>query len=419
MTYDPEVEATDRSLGSPYLAQVSGLLWPRPAVVGLDGASAPTTRSWVMVPRSDHPKLLVPAGSGRAASTVARSYSEPKSRRARLRGEALALAFRTGLADQVFRGRLRVTPGGSPTLEEHLREVFGVECLIGLHVGPARANRKPVLTLVSRDGTLLGYAKLGVDGLTNGLVRAEAVALERLGHSELRRVVVPRPLHVEVWQGAELLVQSPLPVRERRAPDDAHTRDLAVLEVAGVEIGRARLAHSPFWRSTVGTLRDLAAPTARALSDTAARIEPCAEAAAVRLGAWHGDWHPGNMAAVGESLLVWDWERFAVGVPVGSDALHYELQRAITVRGVPPERAAPDLVRSASRVLAPFGVAPGDAPVIVAAYLLHIGARYLRDDQAAAGGRLGRLEEWLVPSVVGLAESLTSVPAARRDRGDT
>ena len=53
--------------------------------------------------------------------------------------------------------------------------------LVSLHLGPARANRKPVLQLIAPDGETLGFAKLGIGPLTRRLVRAETTALSALG----------------------------------------------------------------------------------------------------------------------------------------------------------------------------------------------------------------------------------------------
>ena len=53
--------------------------------------------------------------------------------------------------------------------------------VVSLRIGPPRANRKPVLELLSPGGEVLGFAKVGVTGLTRELVRAEAAALDVLG----------------------------------------------------------------------------------------------------------------------------------------------------------------------------------------------------------------------------------------------
>ena len=68
--------------------------------------------------------------------------------------------------------------------------MLGRPALLSIHIGPARANRKPVLQLLGAGGEALGYAKLGVDPLTRALVDAEAAALVRLSTVPLGPVTV-------------------------------------------------------------------------------------------------------------------------------------------------------------------------------------------------------------------------------------
>jgi hypothetical protein len=113
-------------------------------------------------------------------------------------------------------------------------------------------------------------------------------------------------------------------------------------------------------------------------------------------GAWHGDWSPWNMATTVDAMLVWDWERFTGGVPVGFDAIHYDLQRLLD-RRVEPGPAVDTTLARAERLLAPFGVGPDAAGVTALLYLVDLAARYLEDGQAEAGARLGVLGTWLLP----------------------
>jgi len=84
-----------------------------------------------------------------------------------------------------------------------------------------------------------------------------------------------------------------------------------------------------------------------------------------RYGSWHGDWAPWNMANLAESLLVWDWERFATGVPMGFDAVHHELQKRIQSTGDARD-AVEQTVRKAAELLAPFGVPSAGREVMTA-----------------------------------------------------
>ena len=105
-------------------------------------------------------------------------------------------------------------------------------------------------------------------------------------------------------------------------------------------------------------------------------LEPAAATTTIAFGSWHGDWTPWNMTVSGGRALVWDWERFDAGVPVGYDAVHYRLQ-ALVSDGRAPQAAAEATVAGAPAVLAPFGVQPGAARFVATLYLLEIAARYL------------------------------------------
>ena len=82
---------------------------------------------------------------------------------------------------------------------------------------------------------------------------------------------------------------------------------------------------------------------------------------ALTFGAWHGDWAPWNMASTERGLLVWDWERFTSGVPLGFDALHYRLQSRPGAGHRDPLTAAPP-PRGAPALLAPFGISAEAGP---------------------------------------------------------
>jgi hypothetical protein len=107
------------------------------------------------------------------------------------------------------------------------------------------------------------------------------------------------------------------------------------------------------------------------------------------------------MASTTSGLLVWDWERFASGVPVGFDALHYWLQSEVGPQHRDPLAAATDCLEHAAALLAPFGIDPGRARLTAALYLADMSTRYLVDRQAAAGAPLGAPGTWLIPALVG------------------
>ena len=121
-------------------------------------------------------------------------------------------------------------------------------------------------------------------------------------------------------------------------------------------------------------------------------------------GSWHGDWTPWNMACTRSGLLLWDWERFAQGVPVGFDVLHHRLQSAIVPGGDPPGEAASRLWRDAPVTLRTFAAGVEQARLTALLYLMELAARQLADGQAQAGARLGAVGTWLLPAIAEAVE---------------
>jgi len=132
----------DRELRARYLTEVLATLYP-PS----DGGRV---AHFVAVPNARKPRLLVPAGSRRVAAGAVRRYAQPAARSARFKRDLAALALRTGADRALLRDRITVT--GADSIEEHLRRVLDRDLTVSVHIGPARANRKPLSELVREVG---------------------------------------------------------------------------------------------------------------------------------------------------------------------------------------------------------------------------------------------------------------------------
>jgi hypothetical protein len=400
-----------------YLRAICELLWPAPAVVTVDGSAGdPSYGPWspggnqandggtdfALIPGARRPPLLVPVGH-RAAAAAVRHYSGRSSRTARMGAKALSLYLASGLGRNLLRARVRVTaPPGTGTIETYLASVLSEGLQVSMYLGPARANRKPVLELLTPAGEPVAFAKIGVNPLTCNLVRAERGALDRLSHCALTQVTVPKVLHHDQWRDLEVLVISAESTWRRRQPLSAAQLAAAMYEVASIGGLRSEpLRGSAYLRR----LRDQLAmadegPERAALGSALDLLEAGAKDTCLTFGAWHGDWSPWNMASTGRGLLVWDWERFAVCVPLGFDVLHHWLQTRLARSRSDPRAAAQDCTRNAAQLLAPFGVNPFQARLTGIAYLAELAIRYLVDRQAEMGARNGDPGTWLIPTMV-------------------
>ncbi|MGO9161581.1 MAG: hypothetical protein ACLP7J_12865 [Streptosporangiaceae bacterium] len=396
-----------------YLAQVCRVLWPPPARVSAYGRAGgrPGTSGgaeFIVLPNARRPRLIVPPGR-RAAAAAVRRYGEPGSARAQLATRALALMLASGAGRVMLRDRLRIeVPSGAPAIDAYLRAQLDADLAVSMHLGAARANRKPVLQLVTPRGQTAGFAKVGTTPLAGELVAAERDALLRLRQASLSELCVPAVLHAGTWRELPVLVLSPLPVWQRRVPLPPGRLARAMAEVAAVTgLEQAGLAGSAYWYRLGQRLAGAddtadAAELAASLRELGRR----AGQATLTFGAWHGDWTPWNMASTPGGLLVWDWERFTAGVPLGFDALHCWLQSQVVSGQREPRAAAAELASRAAHLLEPFGVTADSARLTALLYLADLAVRYLADRQEAAGARLGAPGQWLIPAVAAGAGQL-------------
>ena len=393
-----------------YLREISRLLWPDPARAELGArlaTSEPGDLAMIVLPGLREPRLVVPAGRRPAAAAV-RRYGEPGSVRSAVAARALAAMLASGVGARTFRDRLLVSvPSGAQTIESRLSELLGQPVLVSVHLGAARANRKPVLQLLTAAGETVGFAKVGINPLTASLVRAERAALERLHAAGLRQLHAPRVLGSDRWNDLEILVLSPLLVWQRRTPPQPGALQRAMTEIAAVAgVRECKLAGSDYWQHLTARLDAAVGGTEHsALRSALADLESAAGTTTLRFGSWHGDWTPWNMASTAQGLLVWDWERFTTPAPVGFDALHCWLQAEVVGNRREPAGAANACVQRAPELLEPFGVSRQEACLTALLYLADLSVRYLADRQEQAGAALGAPRRWLLPALTaGISE---------------
>lgn len=354
------------------------------------------TRAFLVIPSVDDPRLVVPTGRGRAAATVLHALRDGSTARARarswaIRGAALLGARATALPDPALLAAVAGHLGfaGSPD-----------DLVYGVHLGPRRANRKPVLAVAAPDGELLAIAKWGMNPLTDRLVAHEGEALQQLTSLPATSGVrIPSLIGSGALDGHPYVVQSPVPTSGagRWSLERATAAQVAVATSGGHGDAQDYLDRfARAWRRRGAAAADdrEPAPSFAALART--WLDRVGQMALAH-GRWHGDWRRTNMALTPAGCAVWDWERFDSGVPLGYDALHlYLTGRAGAVRDL--DGLAAHLFEQAPRLLRPFGVDDRDgAELVTSGYLLELAGRYLDDRQSTAGAPLGDVGGWLLP----------------------
>jgi hypothetical protein len=398
----PDPVGTGSSTGTGSTAQpaISALLdtvarlWPGAEVTQVRSRQPDhgATAELVVLGGLERPRLLLPVGGAAASRSVLRFSSAARPTEVLAR-TAAAGALRAG-GVRLLPDRIRVhdeRPVPTPPLAEHLAEALGYsELSFSLGIGPARVNRKPVLQLFGPQGRPVGFAKLGDSPTSRADVSAEAAALETLGSRSFRSLRVPRLLHLSEWEGMVVLVQEHLAVGPGAAlrggvpPVEAMGELADAFEEPATEMPQLR-----WWdtcRVRAGRARD-----ARAVRRFESALDALADGfgAPVRVGAWHGDWTPWNMAPGPTGIsLVWDWERFETGVPRGLDHLHHAVNSATLARG-----GTPEVMREALVAVCGDPSGRSERYAVAAAYLVAITARYLQMSAAPGGELIGERAE--------------------------
>jgi hypothetical protein len=344
---------------------------------------------------------MVPAGQ-RVAGAAVRHYSGQRSPAARLATKFFSVCLDNGLGGAMFRRRLTMhVPAGADTVETYLANLLHRDIRISMYLGPPRANRKPVLHVLTPAGQAVAFAKIGVSPLTRQLAHTERDALTQIKKADLRGITVPEVLHYGNWQGLDVLVLSVLPAWQGRQALSEPRLTEAMVSVASAQGVQSSPLRSSEYASRLRERLSSAveSPDQATLLWLVDELNARAGDQVLNYGAWHGDWTPWNMASTTDGILVWDWERFTSGVPLGFDALHHRLQVEVGPGKRDPVAAAAACAQGAPALLAPFGVSAGQAHLTALLYLADLATRYLSDQQAAAGARRGAPGSWLIPAL--------------------
>lgn len=384
-------------------------LWPSPHQLRFHTWPRPygSELSYSLLPRPSRATLLLPTAPRAVAAATLRNYKSPTTRRAHARARVSEQAARLGMA-RMLPGRITISqPQGGSSLVKHLGLLLDEDLVAGIHLGPPRANRKPVLQLFDQRGRSIAFAKVALTELTRRRVRHEAAALGALRQVELQALSVPRVLAHGVWGDCEyLLLSSVTTWAPGGVRGDLRVKAMREMAVA-FGTASAELAALPWWISLVGRLRKVQEePEAAALLGLADRIGALAGSRQVRVGSAHGDWTPWNMATPHEGAVAWDWERFSRRTPLGSDALHYSFQSAVRLGRNSPRSAVRLISSHAADLVTESGADPTEGPLLLALYLLQLGEQYICDGQSEAGARKGPLASWLIPELSAVVDVL-------------
>jgi len=363
------------------LLEVARRLWPDPATVRLARDARPpgqAKRDWLILPSVRRPWLLLPAWSPTAADALRRDDHGQRSPQV---VQALAVLHRQRMLARMPLTRLRVSSTESAdTVESELTRILHRSSDLVVRLGRRRWNRSVVLRPLDASGQTLAFVKSAASPSGVDALRRERANLHRIAALDPRLVEWPAVLHHGPWRDLELLTLSPL-VGDATTKTRAHAPSAAMRTLAlSAEQGHQMLADTELTRRLNTEVERLTDSAQRrqlhsALEVTIARLGEVK----VPIGCWHGDWVPWNMTSRGDHVLLWDWEHFAEGVPIGLDGIHYRAQQLRMFKGT-DRRVEDRWVREATEwLLNTFQLAMPQIRATILAYLLEVNLRYLRD----------------------------------------
>lgn len=350
------------------LAELLTELGLDPAQASLGRRAAGRAADYLVLPSPAQPQLLVPLAPAGADLVLERRSRTLPSRAAKT---AVAAGLRAGVLRVLPVRRLTL---GDPALDELVCWLGGEPGdRLGVLVGPPRANRKPVLRLLARDGATTAFAKLGATPVTAALVRSEAAALAHVSALAWTSVRPPALLRSGTWREREIVVTSAL----ARAAGHRQPTDLPIGPTR--EIASTGARHDLPLSATAVLAPD--APESlgrwgRELSGLTDRLRASLGDRRLPLGSSHGDWTPWNMAWSDDVLEVWDWERFATDVPQGFDVVHFAASK---VRAHDLGDAERHFLGELPGLLEQVGVDRALTRPLLALYLLTTARRYAAD----------------------------------------
>ena len=365
---------------------IRGLAADTPEVSVGRGSLPPGFRElerYVALPTAGDPKLLVQTSPAGAAAHAVTTFANGSGVALRLASRAAAAGIRVG-AMRVVPGE-RITIGVADGTDEarlpqlllrrHLAEILGRDDLVlAMRVGAMRPNGKPVVQVMDPRGDAIGFVKIGWNDLTRPLVRREGEVLAELSEPGRHPTTfsVPRLIHRDRWHEYELLLVEPIGESGQFSGPGAPLQPTR--EVAGIGgVTRVPLAASTWWQAIRERLEAAPHPTLGAAVDELERRSGERE---LPFGGCHGDWTPWNMTRRGGMLMVWDWERFQHGAPIGLDAIHYAFMVSLRRRKRPHTTASQDALEATPPLLQAMGVGPDDGPTVLMLHQLEMAVRY-------------------------------------------
>ena len=218
---------------------------------------------------------------------------------------------------------------------EHLLGRWGLQ--FGVSFGTPGVHRKPVIQVISIDGEILAYVKVGWNPETKGLVSHEAETLRDMKGLSFDSFAAPEALHLEEWNGLSFLVEKAAGGKCFDAPRQLVPYLPILAELCALHVCRQRLTESVFWRNLVQRAVRVQNGAYGGL------VLRCIQALENALGAEtlpfhyrHGDFISSNTVWRDGKTILFDWEYADREGPPAYDGFHFLFQTWALLDRRPP-----------------------------------------------------------------------------------
>jgi thymidylate kinase len=280
-------------------------------------------------------KYLIPTNS-RQTSLKALQLYNAQNVKAKIAKRLLGIGFKVGVASPLLaKAQIRdraYTAQADRTrysLLEHLKEIVQRDDVtFAVSLGTPGAHRKPVIQVLTNEGQIVGYAKVGSSAITNALVQNEASVSRYLSGIDFKSFCAPSVLYEGWWNDHFLCIQSSPTAKLETAPQYLAAQFLGVFdELKNLHARWLPLTESAFWKRLVCRIETTPNLSyRRLLQQGLRRAEESLLQSVLPFHFCHGDLAPWNAQRLNSRLFLFDWEYAdREGLP-GWDLFHFIVQ---------------------------------------------------------------------------------------------
>ena len=226
----------------------------------------------------------------------------------------------------------------------------GVESLLGyiekvmeykklnfaISAGTPGPHRKPVIEVLSKEGEIICYVKVGWNEATDNLVENEALVLKKLYNSS-SSFITPRVLYSGFFYDNYICIQSFSKGKIKNVPYNLNFQIIEAIKELASYKKFLKLEESSFWEKINRRLEKIHNNYyLYLLSSCLKQIEEILANEKIPFHFHHGDFAPWNMKIVNDKLYIFDWEYGKPeGLP-GWDLLHFFFQTSWLLKKYSP-----------------------------------------------------------------------------------